>query len=462
MRPDDLIKPVTPDAPCGEDLLAADDPDFVDYYFNVEDRFPTSYFNVVRGTLFDPKTIDAKAEAAQIESLLKRSRDLRLLGIDAKFQALSGRFKGFVDAVTGMAALLEAYPNEVHPVDPLDRRNAIEELNAMATIVSPLEYMPLFNDKRIGDVVFRPYATGSGKITPREGEEPGNASAVTGALGSAENAKLVDTLFQQLTSLQAALKTMTAACLAGPQPTSPKFDRIEQRLRDLVDMVLIARPDLGGSSGPAVEVEGAAASGGAAVSSTGFTILATPQAVPDHRSALRQLQTVERYFVANEPSSLALLLVVQARLLVGRPLVEALDALMESSAGYAKVDLGNDTGFSLSMTRLRELSDQANIPATEAGPDAAEDEGESARTDADGEAENEGEAAAVDSPAPPPPSNPAEVLSRDHAGMVLKQVEEFFQIREPASPIPILLFKARNMLSKDFHALVRELIPPAN
>ena len=44
--------------------------------------------------------------------------------------------------------------------------------------------------------------------------------------------------------------------------------------------------------------------------------------------------------------------------------------------------------------------------------------------------------------------------------MMLKLIEEFFRVREPASPIPILLFKARNMLSKDFHSLVRELIPP--
>ena len=64
MRLDDLIKPIAPDAPCGEDLLALDDPDYCDYYFNVEDRLPTSYFNMVRGTLFDPKSVDQKAESA--------------------------------------------------------------------------------------------------------------------------------------------------------------------------------------------------------------------------------------------------------------------------------------------------------------------------------------------------------------------------------------------------------------
>ena len=72
MRPDDLVKPISADAPCGEDLLEADDPEFVDYYFHVEDRLPTSYFNLARGTLFDTKSVDQKAESAQIDALLKR------------------------------------------------------------------------------------------------------------------------------------------------------------------------------------------------------------------------------------------------------------------------------------------------------------------------------------------------------------------------------------------------------
>ena len=61
MKVEELLKPISADAPCGEDLLAVDDPDFVDYYFNVEERLPTSYFNVLRGTLFDPKSVDHKA-----------------------------------------------------------------------------------------------------------------------------------------------------------------------------------------------------------------------------------------------------------------------------------------------------------------------------------------------------------------------------------------------------------------
>lgn len=468
MRPEDLIKPITSDAPCGEDLLLADDPDFVDYYFNVEDRLPTSYFNLARGTLFDPKSVDAKAETAQIEPLLKRSRDLRLLGIEAKFQVLAGRFKGFVDAVTGMAALLETYPDAVHPVDPQDRRNAVEELNALATIVAPLEYVILFSDKRAGDIAFRPYGISTGKITAREGEEAGNAATITGALGSAENAKTVETLHQQLTDLQAALATMTRVCQAGAGGAPPKLDRVAGKLADLMDMVMTSRPDLGAAA-PSAEAEAEAGADGPAAAggtTTTITLKATPAGVPDHKAAYRLLQAVEKYFVTTEPASLALLLVVQARLLVGRPLVEALDVLMESNSSYAKISFGGDTGFSISMSRMRDLSSQANIPTADNWAAESAAEVYAAVESVDPPA-GEGDEAGAEDGAPPPPvaepvaqvAKPVDILSRDHAGMVLKQVEEFYQIREPASPIPVLLFKARNMLSKDFHALARELIP---
>lgn len=431
MRLDDLIKPISPDAPCGEDLLAQDDPDYCDYYFNVEDRLPTSYFNMVRGTLFDPKSVDQKAESAQLDGLLKRSRDLRLLGLEAKFQILAGRFKGFADAVMGFAGLIEAYPGEVHPVDAVDRQNAIEELNSLATIAAPLDYAILLTDKRVGDIIYRSYGTASGKIPTREGEQPGDVGSITGALSSSENAKAVDGLYEQLTGLRGAIKTIIQLCQSSTPPYSPKLDRLDDKLADILAMVVSARGDLGAEAAPVVEgADGEAVAAAVPGAATTITLQMGTAEVPNHRVAYQLLQAVERYFATTEPASLALVLVTQSRLLIGRPLVEALDALLENSAGYASISFGTETGFAISMARMRDLSGQANISSDDyATPD-----------------END----------PPTP----EVVSRDHAGQILKQIEDFYRMREPASPIPILLFKARNMLSKDFHALVRELIPP--
>ena len=442
MRVEDILKPVSADAPCGKDLFDADDADFTDYYFGVEDRLPTSYFNIAKGTLFDGGSIDHKSETAQIDVLLKRTRDLRLLGLEAKFQILTGRFKGFSDAVMAMAGLIETYPDEVHPIATNERRNALEELDALVTVVMPLDYATLITDKRIGDVKYRPYGTGVGKIEPRAEEARGDSNAISGALGSSENAKAVDLLYAQLVGLLAALKSVAAASQARAQSFLPRFPNLEAKLGDILEMVLAARGDLGGvaadddaggSGDAAAQGDGSGDSGPVSGKAATITINAPVGDVPDHKTAFRMLHAIEHYFSTTEPASLALVLVTQSRLLIGRPLVEALDALMENSAPYASITFGTDTGFAIPMARMRELSGQANIASTEGWIELSED----------------------DVPV-------AEILSRDHAGMVLKQVEDFFRIREPASPIPILLFKARNMLSKDFHALVRELIPSSN
>ncbi len=441
MKVEDLLKPISPDEPCGEDLLAVDDPDFVDYYFNVEDRLPASYFNMVSGTLFEARSVDWKGESAQIESLLKRSRDLRLLAIEAKFQILAGRFKAFAEAVLGMAALLDTYTDEVNPRDSIDRRNAVEELAALSTVVAPLDYAVLITDRRAGDVIFRPYATAMGKVDLRSGETAGESGATLTALSSSENQAAVDTLFATLTDLQTALQTMSKACQRASDPFMPRFTRLEEKLRDMRDMVLSARSDLAGetaeSAGDAAPEEADAPGTDAApravsAGATTITLNAANADVPDHRAAYRLLTAVERYFAQTEPASLALLLTTQSKLLIGRPLVEALDALIENSASYATITFGTEHGFTIPMARMRELSMSANIPT--ADELVAPQEGD--------------------------PETP-EIVSRDHAGLVIKQVEEFYRQREPASPIPILLFKARNLLSKDFHALVRELLPPS-
>lgn len=92
-------------------------------------------------------------------------------------------------------------------------------------------------------------------------------------------------------------------------------------------MVVSARGDLGGAAAPAVEGDaGEVATAGATGAATAITVQTGTAEVPNHRTAYQLLQAVERYFATTEPASLALVLVTQSRLLIGRPLVEALDA----------------------------------------------------------------------------------------------------------------------------------------
>ena len=137
MNYDKISDPISPDAPCGPNLLLEDDPEFLDYFFEAPERMPTKYYDLVREELFDPKSVDFKGEEKKIEALLKRTRDVRLLGIQARFQILAGRLHGFCDAFNAMADLLEAHPTDVHPQvggDNNERRNALEEMNTLATV----------------------------------------------------------------------------------------------------------------------------------------------------------------------------------------------------------------------------------------------------------------------------------------------------------------------------------------
>jgi len=201
----------------------------------------------------------------------------------------------------------------------------------------------------------------------------------------------------------------------------------------MIAMVQQARSDLGTAAAPAAaQNPGAGAASAAPAPSAGGALPAVaplpPLTVPTHSAARAVLEEVGHYFARFEPGALSMLLVTQARLLIGRPLVEALDVLMESSADEAKIEFGTE-GFKIPMSRMRMLSDEGGSTALE------DDSG---------------------------PFKAPQIQSREQVAEALKSVEEFFRLREPASPVPILLFKARNLLSKDFHAIVRELLPPDN
>lgn len=58
-----------------------------------------------------------------------------------------------------------------------------------------------------------------------------------------------------------------------------------------------------------------------------------------------------------------------------------------------------------------------------------------------------------------PASVPGEIRSRDDAIRVLEQVCEYFRKNEPSSPVPLLLQRAKRLISKDFMEILRDLTP---
>ncbi|MDO5605774.1 MAG: type VI secretion system ImpA family N-terminal domain-containing protein [Paracoccus sp. (in: a-proteobacteria)] len=439
-----LTDPTEDEPPCGPDLESQDDDDFIEYYYEAEGRLPERYFTPglapdgSEDRLFDPRSVNYAREARQIEGLLKRSRDLRLTSLLARFAVLSGRLEEFADAVEQTATLMQIWPAEAHPrVDEgaAERRLAIEALNTQPTVVMPLLHLPLLP---AGDVTLRRHMVASGRADARASEE--GLTAATDVLAPLR----VDANRAQVARAQAELTRIAGALYQivrlGPAhhtaPFSPDLGAVRAAVADMQAMISAARPELPGwSEGaddapePVPEVaqnEPAAAS--APVSAAPAPVVAPADApvIPDRETALAALKQAEAWLARAEPSSPSLLLVTQARLLIGAPLVQALETLLPAEASKAVLHIGQGSGFTLPMERLKSLSSaglESSAPAT----------GQT-----------------------PPPD--LRISDRRSMTACLIGVEAYYARHEPASPVPLLLAKARDMLSKRFDAILAELI----
>lgn len=434
MAIDWLSEPVSEAAPCGADLETAADPAFVEYYFAAEAALPERY---LLPRVFDPASIDIRRETATIEALLKRSRDLRLVSLLARFEILAGRPKGFADALEAMVTLLTTWPEAAHPALPgraAARRAALDALASTPWVVMPIQYLPL---NGMTEVTLRRHQVASGQATAREGEEGLNAGQILDLLRSPGNRAKAAATQADLSRAAAALTRIASLCAAAPvKPMTLDFNRPLAAIAEAQALIASADPTMPAWTGVAA-AESSAADPAAETAAAGpaETVLRAPTvaqagAAAEIASAAQVrvvLGALERHLARTEPSSAALLLVTQARLLLGKSLVEALETLLPGDAAKAVIDFGPATGFALPMERLRAL-------AAESRP-----------------AEPEAEALT-----PPPPP-----VLRERADMAaqMRAIEAWYRRNEPTSPIPVLLSRARASLDRDFEALVAELLP---
>lgn len=439
MKLDWLTDPTDEAPPTGPDLEAEDDEAFIDAYFDAEGRLPARYFTPGLATdgsedvIFDPHGVEWTDESAWIVALLRRSRDLRLLSLLARFAILGGRLEQFTETLEQIALMMEVFPIEVHPrleQAAAERRSALEALNTQATVVMPLLHLPLVPG---ADATLRRFMVASGRVEPRASEE-GLVGGIDVLAPLRSDANLRHTAQAQalLGRAAAALGRIQALAVSNPVASMRlELGAVRAAVGDMQAMIAAARDDLPVWSGdaapePADEVDSAPAPGPAD---------AEPVALPDRQplmfaerpAAVAALAAAEDWLLTHEPSSAAVLLVTQARLLVGVPLVEAIETLLPEDAPRAVLALGRGTGFVLPMDRLKALS-------------AA---GQSSRA----------EAPATDAVGGP------EITDRPTLAACLLGIENYFAAHEPTSPIPLLLSRGREMVGRRFDAVIAELIP---
>lgn len=441
MRHDNLLTPISEAEPCGPDLDEVGDDAYLNYMLKTDNLLPSRYLDFSaspEGVLFDSSVIDLRGEVKTIAAFLEQSRDIRLLTVEARLQALSGQIVGFSESVQAIAALLSTWWDDVHPRgfdgDFTLRQNAVGAIDARATVVTALEYAPIVRDRRIGAITLRSFALANGTATPRDGETIIDVGSITDALRSEGNREALGIVHASLVQCQRAIATIQSAFdEATGYRFSPDFETLRGVLARLKGLIEIGRTDLGGA-GAATGAEASAPEDGAddaaatarpapstAIAATGSVV------VSDHAGAAAALMAAEGYFMRFEPSTPALILVHQARMLVGKPLIAALDALMPESAESASIVVDAGTGFEFGMSRMRAITDDLSALPEPYGDETSEEAAFSADT-------------------------------RQAATALIHAVSAFYRQSEPSSPIPMLLNRAERFLSQNFQAILIDLM----
>jgi type VI secretion system protein ImpA len=407
---------ISADSPCGPDPDG--DPEVQNFLSVAEGQLPASY------RTFNKKSFEAKQMLSTLGDYLKKSRDVRYLILAAKYHILSDDLPGFIDAITAANALLSAQWDHCHPTEAAggaELRSAfLKSLDDLPTVVLPLQSATLINDKRLGALSMRSILVGEKKLPARDGEAVVDPSGIKDAFLRLEP-------LQQLVDLQASLQTILASLDGLRQlfidkadhQTAPQFEQLPDLVRSIRtyvgDIVATRQPGLAETE-PDEEASTEERAATIASPPTG------PRDVASVKEASNALAAVLVYYAGHEPSSLARLLIKQAHQLVGKSFVEVMKILAPGLVEKAKIQIGGTAPFALNFAQLSAL---------------AADEGKPA----EGEAEARSYA----------------VATRAEATALMRQVEIFYNNIEPSSPIPMLIEKARNLVAKDFNALLTEI-----
>jgi type VI secretion system protein ImpA len=423
------LPPVSPEDPCGPDLDLAGDADFLKFVTETEGLLPAKPENYYS---FKRELFDLPTKLADADRLLKRTLDVRLLGLAAKLSLLNRDVAGFARWIGGLAWLLREHWEKAHPRAEGDdysvRLGQLMTLEDNAAVLLPLQYAPLLGMAREGAFSYRDQLVATGAAQPRsimryteKGEKETSADeklvpqkTIEKILREIEIEKLA-AVVETLRGVGAALQSIRASTVehVGFEKAIdlPKLDKLVGGMMEFQRSALVARdPTLA----PPVQAPAAVAEEGA----LGPAPAGAPPAFATRVEVDTALASALGYFTSSEPTSPALLLIRQARETLGKNLYEVMKLLAPPHADAARVFVGPDGVFTVPVKSL------ANAPG----------------------------ATIEHAPADPAASRAAALALIDAVAIHMRKAE-------PSSPVPYLLERARSLATRDFLSLLIDVLP---
>lgn len=428
-----LTSPIPGEDPCGRDLDAEGDADYLNFCASVEAVFPASFFEVrdEEGNVrrFDPKVYDLNAKIEAAKAMLSRTTDLRLIILLAKLSILGKDLQGFTVCIEAIAELLDRQWEGVHPRAEGDdfshRQMAIEALDVMPTVVIPFQFLTLAESRRHGPVSYRTWLMAKAEVAPRADDTFLDAAAVTQVFDQVDLEQLKATT----ASYVALAALVERVCrLWTEKARSSGMLNLDRVLQIIAGIVSVLESSVGRRDPAAIETASVAgeALGGSVNGAFDPANASSSSRVASMAAAAAALSGVAAYFGRLEPSSPALLLVRQAEHLLGKSFAEAIHILVPNHAETAAINIGRGWFFDLSVDRMAALLEGAGIQ---------------------------------ESISPEGPEPVYSVTSRGQALGLLEQVSAFFRNVEPSSPVPFLADRARELAQRDFLSLLVDVLP---
>jgi type VI secretion system protein ImpA len=413
-----LCTPFSSTDPCGPDLDMEGDSDYLNFFAGVEGVLPTTFFSLDDGSPFDRSTVDIKGQLDAIKPLLARTRDIRLLVLQARLLILNKDLGGFARNVAATAYWLEKFWDAVHPrPQPGDaaRSGAINTLD-LPTVIFPLQYAPLVEARRLGPISYRTWMIATGEVKPRTGEVQLPQATVTEAI-SAADPEVLAAARKNIALVKTSLDSIGNVFLTnGDSAGLDKLAPLVATIRAFIDPQATAA-DAGAEADDADAVAGEAGP--------------APTSLAQASDALA---AIADYYSRSEPSSPILLLVRQAHHLIGKSFFEVMNILIPAHVDKAAFQIGADQFFDLPLEKLSNFADVPPVPGDGAGQSIEE--------------------SAAAEPAPR-----YAVTNRAQAIALLDQVHRYFRRSEPSSAVPMLCDRARALAERDFMGVLRDVLP---
>ena len=342
---DALLRGISPDAPCGEDL------EYDAAFIALEQKAKEIPEIQIGDKIVVPyQPPNWKEVRRDVLELLGRTLDLRLLLVLVRANLSLEGAVGLKEALALLQGAIEIYWDSIHPrLDPEDdndptlRVNILEGLSDSDSVLRVLSNAPLVDSKAMGRFSLRHMHIASGKLNPPSGEEAPQLATIQAAFADAEPERLQETRDALEAGLGSVNEIERFVTQQVGTDNAPNLDPLRAVLKDALH-TLDERMGRPGDGVP--EMAGEETSLGTAQAMGGGVIFQQPQGpmggVGSRQDVIRALDLICDYYAKHEPASPVPLLARRAKRLVTMDFMEIMNDLAPDGLNQIELIKGHD------------------------------------------------------------------------------------------------------------------------